>query len=193
MSLEGNVVPPPEGVIMHNRQGNLDFGLESMLHRSVDLNPGSGKSNSVEGTTLVYEPGFIRVDVNKRGISADHINRIGALAVGVHNNLTLQQYLREISRLTDRGIDGIRFLAGCTDGMGLHTPMEEINAKAEGILQGGTGLSKSVLEERQRALVERLLQIDEEAYRMGVIIFERYLIWNHFVRPHVKPEPSEER
>lgn len=184
--------PPPEGVLMYDYAKPMRFGLESIIQRTVDRNPGPGEQDLISGTTLVYEPGFIRVDVNQQDIPAEYINRIGELAVAVQDTLTLQEYLRGVSHLTERAINNIRYLAGYTGGMDIHTPMEEIKRKAEGILQEGTGFSRASLEERQRVLGERLLRLGEDAYVMGVIIFDRIGVWNYIVRPPVKPEASED-
>lgn len=193
VEMSGHLVIPPKGATMFDWEKPMSFGLKHMLHQSVEGPLIGGKREIFDGTTLVYDPGFIRVDIRRQDVSAEHINRIGQLAVEIQDNLTLQEYLKRISKEAERAMQAIRFLAGYTGGMNIYTADEEIDRKAAGIFEQGTGLSKAMLEERQGALSTRLLEITTESHAMGVVIFDRFSDWNHIVTPPSPVESSEQK
>jgi hypothetical protein len=87
-------VPIPEGVTLNVgeiRDGEIhkQFGVSHMMHGVVWLSA----SESVEGTVLYFDGENFRVDIGRRDLTAEEINRIGRLSTDLDALATVLQSL----------------------------------------------------------------------------------------------------
>lgn len=180
---EATPVIPPDGVVMHD-YGQNHFGLASMTYTEVHDRHRSSGAGFIEGTILRFLPGEVHVNTRRQDLTAAEINRIGELARAIHDNRIIDRYLSQVKKAAESATSDLRAFAWSTPDVTHDTTPKEIDAKAEKVLGDETGINNEFLEEKQRALKEKLDALNQEAHGLSVVHLSRLDSgWGYNVTP----------
>ena len=172
-------ITPPEGTnlyVLRSRTntegtpGEYRYGLENIYRVVVsELKPEPENiGKTVVGTLLGFQPGSVMVEVTRRNLTGQEINRMGELAREIDDNARVQAYVANVSKATRELGAGLKLFAGATTESGVEYGTEELARKVTEKIEATSGVDADSLDAKAAELKEKFNAMVMEAKGMGV-------------------------
>ncbi len=122
----------------------------------------------VDGTLLRFQPGSVQVEVVRRDLTGNEINKMGELAREVDDNARMQTYVAKVSEATRALRGGLNLFADSTSESGIEPSEEELSATVTKKIEAATSVNADTLSAKAAQLKVDFDAMAMEAKGMGV-------------------------